>query len=159
MTPSIAGLPRWYLEEQISKFRSGQRGTHPEDMHGQQMRAIVIGLSDVEISEALDVVETLPESKQKLTLGGDVTRGAKLYREYCMECHRFNGKGEVAFKSAPLAGLQDWYLLGQWQKFSSGLRGYHKDDESGPKMQKVTSYLSSDEDVRDIISYISSARN
>ena len=28
-SPSITGLPTWYLEEQVKKFRSGARGFHP----------------------------------------------------------------------------------------------------------------------------------
>ena len=36
--PAIAGLDDWYVKAQLTKFRSGVRGTHPEDMPGMRMR-------------------------------------------------------------------------------------------------------------------------
>jgi len=156
MTPAIASLPRWYLEEQITKFRNGQRGAHPEDVNGQVMRATISALSEEQIAEALNTVEELPFPNHEATLSGDIANGAILYRENCMECHRFNGRGEVAFRSSPVAGLQDWYLLAQWKKFAQGIRGYHPDDESGAKMRKATEYLTDDQEIKDIMHYISS---
>lgn len=154
MAPAIAALPRWYLEEQVGKFRNGQRGAHPEDIHGQPMRAAVSVLTAEQITDALDTVETLPPPSLESTLTGDADKGARLYREHCMECHRFNGRGERAFRSSPVAGLQDWYLSGQWQKFKHGVRGYHAQDESGAKMRKATGYLANEQEILDVIRYI-----
>ena len=36
--PAIAGLPAWYVEAQIHKFRDGTRGAHPDDLPGLRMR-------------------------------------------------------------------------------------------------------------------------
>ena len=36
--PAIAGLPQWYIEAELKKFRSGARGTHPSDVTGMMMR-------------------------------------------------------------------------------------------------------------------------
>lgn len=155
MAPSIASLPRWYVEEQIAKFRSGLRGNHPDDVTGQQMRAAVLALSEEQLAESLDILETFPVVDHEPTLQADLQRGGYLYREYCMECHRFNGRGEIAFRSSHVAGLQDWYLLAQWDKFKTGTRGYHPDDEGGHKMRKAVNYLTHDTDVHSVIHYIS----
>ncbi|MEJ6571545.1 MAG: c-type cytochrome [Akkermansiaceae bacterium] len=155
MTPSIASLPRWYIEEQIQKFRNGQRGNHPKDLNGQKMRAAIGELSEVQISEALDFIETLPALSHASTLQGDAERGYQLYYDNCMACHRFNGHGEVVFKSSSLNGLQDWYLLEQLTKFEKGIRGYHKHDESGVKMREAVSYISSKQDKIDILALLS----
>ena len=34
LAPAIAGLQSWYVTAQLTKFRSGLRGTHPEDVAG-----------------------------------------------------------------------------------------------------------------------------
>ena len=46
--PHIAGLNAWYVENQLTKFRSDIRGTHPEDIEGMQMRPMskTIALQD-----------------------------------------------------------------------------------------------------------------
>jgi len=38
-SPPLAGLDGWYQLEQLKKFKSGLRGSHPQDMFGAQMRA------------------------------------------------------------------------------------------------------------------------
>lgn len=154
MAPAIAAMPRWYLEEQLKKFRNGQRGAHPDDAGGGQMRSAVAPLTAEQISEALDTVENLPPPALQPTLEGDAGNGSRLYREHCVECHRFNGRGERAFLSSPVAGLQDWYLLGQWRKFKRGVRGYHEDDASGEKMRRATGYLANEREIRDVIRYM-----
>ncbi len=155
MTPSIASLPRWYIEQQIQKFKNGQRGNHPEDFNGQKMRVAISELSEDQISEALDFIETLPAHNHASTLKGDSERGYQLYYENCMACHRFNGHGEVVFRSASLNGLQDWYLLDQLNKFEKGIRGYHPSDVSGDKMREAVGYISSHQDKIDILALLS----
>ncbi len=152
--PSIASLPRWYIEDQIKNFRSGVRGNHQDDLTGQQMRGAISVLTDEQVSEALDTLETFPAVDHEPTIQGDLKKGAHYYRENCMECHRFNGRGELAFRSSHVAGLQDWYLLAQWQKFKAGVRGYHPADVGGAKMRKAVRYLENDEVAKDVIAYI-----
>jgi cytochrome c553 len=45
-SPRLAGTDDWYLEAQILAFRSGERGAHPEDTTGKQMRAMAVILPD-----------------------------------------------------------------------------------------------------------------
>src|SRR5688500_8625180 len=36
--PPIAGLPNWYINATLKKFRTGLRGAHPDDYEGLRMR-------------------------------------------------------------------------------------------------------------------------
>ena len=53
-------------------------------------------------------------------IGGDAKNGKLIYSEQCMECHRYNGQGEMAFHSCPLTAFPDWYLAAQFEKFRRG---------------------------------------
>lgn len=44
--PRLAGMNDWYLVEQLKKFKSGVRGTHPNDITGAQMRPMSMLLAD-----------------------------------------------------------------------------------------------------------------
>lgn len=39
-SPRLAGASDWYLLAQLKAFRSGERGAHPDDKTGRQMRAM-----------------------------------------------------------------------------------------------------------------------
>ena len=45
-SPRLAGSDDWYMVAQLQAFRSGQRGTHPDDRTGRQMRAMAGVLPD-----------------------------------------------------------------------------------------------------------------
>lgn len=44
--PALAGRSDWYLVRQLERFANGQRGAHPDDTTGQQMRAMMATLPD-----------------------------------------------------------------------------------------------------------------
>lgn len=44
--PSLTKLEGWYFIEQMKKFRSGERGYHPQDLGGQAMAAASKEISD-----------------------------------------------------------------------------------------------------------------
>jgi len=154
MAPPIANLTGWYAREQIQKFRTGLRGNHPGDQQGKLMRQAVVALSDKEIEEALAELATLPFAPPEPSTTGDPNVGEEAFRHFCMECHRYNGHGELAFKSAPIAALPDWYINAQISKFLDGSRGYHPDDEAGHKMQKMALRPESKEQLANIIAHI-----
>jgi cytochrome c553 len=145
--PSIASLPAWYVERQLENFQADRRGAHPEDAEGQLMRAMAKVLSKEQTSSIALLVEKLPRVKPSPTLKIDVARGKEVYAERCMECHRFNGEGEIVFGAAPLVGLQDWYLAAQLRKFKTGVRGAAQDDENGQKMVKAARNFVEDEEM------------
>jgi cytochrome c553 len=145
-SPSIAGLPTWYVEEQVKKFRAGTRGFHPEDLPGQQMRAIALTLTDAQIAEAAATVATLPiRLSEPPPADFDLETARYSYANDCMECHRYNGKGEIVFHSAQLVTLNRSYLLRQLQNFRSGRRGATEGDMYGSKMVEKTKNLTDDE--------------
>lgn len=45
-SPRLAGSDDWYLMAQLEAFRSGARGSHPDDRTGRQMRAMAGVLPD-----------------------------------------------------------------------------------------------------------------
>ncbi len=153
-SPSIASLPRWYVKAQLERFRGGVRGADPRDATGQIMRAAVLALDEKEIEEAIEHVDKLKPIVSQRTLEGDPEKGAFAYEIYCMECHRFNGQGEVVFGSAPIAGLQDWYLLAQYEKFSEGIRGGDPDEEVAAKMHHATKLVEDRSQIPDIIARV-----
>lgn len=153
---ALASMPRWYLEVQLEKFRNGQRGGHPKDIEGQKMMAVAKGLDPDEQSQLVDYLESVPPIVQKSTLAGDAKVGKELFYDNCAMCHRYNGHGMSSFKSAPLNGQQDWYLLAQMGKFDERIRGYHKDDVSSRKMHLELDALSSQQDRLALLAYISS---
>jgi cytochrome c oxidase subunit 2 len=61
-TPSLVGQYGWYLIRQLEHYRSGLRGTHPDDVYGMQMRPIVLGTltSDEQIADVVAYIKTLP---------------------------------------------------------------------------------------------------
>lgn len=156
MAGALASMPKWYLEEQLQKFRSGQRGAHPKDAHGQKMLAVAQGLDVAEQVKIIDYLVKVPPLAQESTLEGDVEWGKVLFNENCAMCHRYNGQGMSGFKSAPLNGQQDWYLLGQMEKFDQRVRGYHEDDASGHKMHLELDATPSREDRLALLAYINS---
>lgn len=152
--PSIAGLPAWYIKEQFAKFREGKRGAHQEDIPGQQMRAIALSLTESQIEEAARAVAQLPiVLTEKPSEEANIDRGRYLFANQCMECHRYNGKGEVVFHSAQLISLNRSYLRRQLNNFHTRKRGANENDIYGNKMVDVTSRLS-DEDIEVLVDYI-----
>lgn len=58
--PRLANMSDWYLQRQLQNFRSGIRGTHPQDFNGAQMASMAKVLADEQaINDLLDYVHTL----------------------------------------------------------------------------------------------------
>lgn len=55
--PRLRSLPSWYLRNQFEKFKSGLRGTHPQDKFGAQMVSMVEMVKDEQ--SLLDVITYL----------------------------------------------------------------------------------------------------
>ncbi len=152
-TPAIASLPDWYVVAQIEKFQNDIRGTVPGDTEGPLMHGIAKSLTAQQVREVALAVEALPMIRPRKTLKGDTDLGREIFQERCMECHRYNGKGELVFMSAQLIGFQDWYIFNQLKKFKAGLRGAHPEDEKGAKMHLVAGFLT-EEEMRGVATYL-----
>ena len=84
---------------------------------------------------------------------GDPVKGQEIFKT-CKACHGQNGEGLQAANSPKLAGLHDWYLIGQLQKFRTGLRGSNPKDKFGVQMASVAKSLESDQAIEDVAAYI-----
>ena len=155
-SPSIARQPAYYVRQQLRNFRENRRGTDPTDAQGVTMAAIAKLLQPDQIESVARHIETMPRvSPDPLTVeGADLKEGRWLYEMRCMECHRFNASGELAFGSPPLLGLQGWYLISQMQKFKNGQRGTAAGDVNGAKMVFAAGFIENDQVLRDIVGYI-----
>ncbi len=151
--PSIAGLPDWYTLLQIEKFRADLRGTNAVDRPGQIMHNLALALDNKQFYGVAKLIALMPMHPTQNTMGGDERRGKEVFTEVCAKCHRFNGKGEKTFGSAPLIGLQDWYIRAQLHKFREGIRGGSASDEKGFKMHEMARYLST-ENASDVTAHI-----
>src|SRR5688572_12955214 len=120
LAPSIAGMPLWYLEQQLTKFREGGRGRHFDDLQGMRMRPMAMSLRAEHGDDLKDVaayVASLPAVKPEPTLtDGDAARGATHYA-VCQACHGTAGQGVQATNGPPLASQSDWYLLSSLVRF------------------------------------------
>lgn len=152
--PSIAGAPAWYLAGQLSRFRQGLRGDHPDDLPGRAMAQVARSLPEAALRPLAEHIQTLQPIPTTRTVAGDAAHGRLVYGEQCMECHRYNGSGEQLFASSPLTSFQDWYLQRELEEFRNGLRGQHAGDVPGGKMRVVAQFLD-DRSRRDVIAYIS----
>lgn len=156
-SPSIAHLPSWYVIAQINNFRENRRGTDPTDPQGLLMAGISKALQPDQIHalarhvEQMPMVVPTPVAKEG---EADIENGLILFQERCMECHRYNASGELAFGSPPLTGMQDWYLEDQIRKFKTGRRGTVKADVNGAKMVFSSQFISDEKTLKDVIAYI-----
>jgi cytochrome c oxidase subunit 2 len=157
LAPAIAGLPLWYLEGQLTKFRAGGRGTHFDDLQGMRMRPMAMSLRSEHGDDLKDVaayVVSLPVEKPAPTLsGGDAARGATHYL-VCQACHGAAGEGVQATNGPPLANQSDWYLLSSIQRFKSGVRGSSPTDANGAVMRGMANILQDEQAMKDVIVYM-----
>ena len=156
-SPSIAHLPSWYVTQQISNFREGRRGNDPAEPNGLLMAAIAKALQPEQIQAIARHVEKMPMVVPTPVVAQnevDIENGMLLFQERCMECHRYNASGEMAFGSPPLTGRQDWYLTEQIKRFKSGKRGTVKGDVNGAKMVLSSQFISDEQSLKDVMAYI-----
>jgi cytochrome c553 len=154
--PSIAGLPAWYAEAQLLKFRQGVRGTHFDDIAGMRMRPMARALvSDAEATTVAAHVAQLAPQRPVATLQGDAAAGKALYTT-CTACHQADGKGNQLLSAPPLLHQPDWYLVHQLDNFKKGVRGAHPKDASGATMRPMAATLADDAAMKNVIAYVQS---
>lgn len=160
-TPSIAGLPEWYVIEQLTKFKGDIRGAHPKDAEGARMRPLSKSLHTADdIASVAKYVVTLRPHKPARTMGdGDVAAGAERYGKVCVVCHGAKGEGNEALKAPPLYSQSDWYAMSQLRKFKSGMRGADSKDIYGAQMRAMAMTLEDDKAMLDVVSYIMTLSN
>jgi cytochrome c553 len=133
--PRLAGLPAWYVSQQLERFQSGLRGKHPDDAEGLRMRAMASQmLSKAEIDAVASHIASLPAvEKAAPALNGNAAAGESFYA-VCSACHGPKGEGNQQLNAPPLAQFEDWYVAKQLRKFQTGVRGRNPEDAIGLQM-------------------------
>ena len=67
-------------------------------------------------------------------------RGASLFRT-CTPCHGDNGGGNTELRAPAIAGLPQWYIARELDKFRHDVRGAHPDDFEGHRMRPMARTL------------------
>lgn len=156
--PSIAGLPEWYILEQLGKFQKGIRGAHHDDAEGQRMRPLSRTVDDEIDSRAVAMyISSLPPHPPAATVQGDAAKGAQLFAT-CSACHGPEGKGNEQLGAPSLLVQPDWYLVRQLGKFKAGIRGAHPQDTRGQQMRPMAMTLADDQAVHDVIAHVNTLR-
>lgn len=151
--PRLAGMEPWYLKRQLENFRSGIRGTHPDDFQGSEMQPTAVSLTDASINELIDWITGWEYVPAPATMAGDVTAG-KAHYAICATCHGAGGEGNPALGAPALAGQNDWYLATQLKNFKAGYRGRHQNDMYGAQMVPMADGLPNEQAITDVVAYI-----
>lgn len=154
--PGIAGLPAWYVEAQLNKFRDGIRGAHGDDLPGLRMRPMSRTIPRADYPGVATYVASLSPAPQQQGLDAALVETGKSKYGTCTACHGADGMGNEALKAPPIAILPDWYVEAQLTKFRHGIRGSNPKDVTGAQMAPMARGIASDEDVRALSAYVSS---
>ena len=153
--PKLSGQESWYLHRQMKNFVEGRRGAHEDERWASQMKYQVAPFDDDRLIEAVVAhITTLEDEPAVVTVEGDVVRGESLYLENCALCHGVDGMGIEALNAPRQAGMTDWYILRQMEKFRQGVRGDHPDDTYGAQMAPSARALPDEQALLDIVAYI-----
>ena len=155
--PAIAGLPSWYVEKQITNFRTGLRGKHVDDIAGMRMRPMARSIQPKDIKAVSDYVASLKPVETKITIKGDKVAGQASYA-VCLACHGDKGQGNEALGAPSFKGADDWYLKTQLLNFKSGVRGAVEGDTGGMQMAPMAGVLADEAAIDNVITYIKSLK-
>jgi cytochrome c553 len=153
-SPALAGQLPGYLERQLQHFKSGVRGADSRDIQGQQMSGMAATLADdAAIAAVVAYIGTLPPGRG-VAVEYDQRNGDNQYNAACGACHGGKAQGNSALNSPRLAGLDAAYLRRQYDNFAAGIRGSHPDDRYGKQMKMMSTVLTVEKDINDVMGYI-----
>ena len=156
--PAIAGLPAWYITEQLNKFKGDIRGKHPKDIAGMRMRPMAKTIQPRRMEMIASYISQLPPTTPPDTVKGDAEAGKILYA-VCSACHGSDGKGNKDLSSPPLIYSNDWYHVTQLKNFQGSVRGSNPEkDINGSTMQAMANTLPDEKAIIDVVTYINTLK-
>jgi cytochrome c oxidase subunit 2 len=81
------------------------------------------------------------------------TRGQEVF-ETCVPCHNADGSGNPTVGAPNIAGMKEWYVERELEKFRAGARGMHFSDVEGMRMRPMALSLTSEDDVKAVARYV-----
>jgi cytochrome c oxidase subunit 2 len=152
--PALAGVPEWYVAQQLRNFRSGLRGADEADLYGAQMARMAEQLwDDGEVASVAAYVASLSPAAARPTVRGKTSRGKTAFAT-CAACHGSEAEGSAQLGAPPLRGLDDWYLVNALNAFRTGLRGSDPEDAHGLQMRAAAAALADEQAVLDVAVYL-----
>jgi cytochrome c553 len=149
--PKLAGQHADYLEQQLLKYRGGQR-------KNDVMKLVVHRLEDEDLRDIAAWFASLPKMRADAPAGAGQA-GAALFAQgdparqvvACANCHGVDGLGVAALTPRPpmLAGQDARYLEQQLLDWRNGWRK----DATGSVMNQVTKALS-DREIQELAGYL-----
>lgn len=153
--PKLAGLQPWYIRHQLHLFQNGARGSHEQDVLGQQMVAFANMVSGEEAMRNVSgYIASFDNVQPSLSIQGDIDNGYDIYDRNCAACHLDDGSGTWYTDAPALTNQNDWYLLRQLQNFRAGIRGLHPEDPYGEQMVSMATAMANEEEMADVIAYL-----
>ena len=157
--PRLSGLPTWYIEKQLTSFKSLWRGTVEQDYPGNEMRVAAEGITSEQIPAAATYASNTQSPVATASITGDIKAGQALFTATCASCHGADAQGDQSKGAPPLVGRNDWYLERQMKNFMTGRRGIEPKDERGQQMAVAVKVLSDDKAIDDVVAYIDSLKS
>ncbi len=155
--PSLAGQFDWYLQRQLTFFKTGVRGADANDQLGAQMRASVALLPDEQaVANVAAYLASLSFAAVTNRINGDLRNGNNYYQSKCGACHGGNAEGNTMINAPRLNGQDGNYLLRQYANFQKGIRGVHPDDRYGKQMKMMSDSLPTEKDLNDVLAFVHS---
>jgi cytochrome c553 len=81
------------------------------------------------------------------------TRGQEVF-ETCVPCHNSDGSGNPSVGAPNIAGMKEWYVEREIEKFRTGVRGMYFNDVEGMRMRPMALSLTSEDDVKAVAHYV-----
>ena len=81
------------------------------------------------------------------------TRGQEVFQT-CVPCHNADGSGNRVVGAPNIAGMKEWYVERELEKFRGGIRGLQFNDVEGMRMVPMAISLTSEDDVKAVAHYV-----
>lgn len=82
-----------------------------------------------------------------------LARGKAVF-DTCVPCHGADGGGNAELAAPAIAGLPQWYIEAQLEKFENGWRGSHPQDTVGLRMRSMANALDLSVDRPSVAEYV-----